>query len=143
MKVLIDTNIILDVLLSRQKWLNEATTIWQAHQKGEFVGYVTAFSITNISYIAYRHTKARGKALKAVRVCLDEFQICDTNMKVLDAAYFMTGKDFEDNGQIASAQNFGLDAIVTRDLKGFQTAKIPVYDPINFLQELSKWRKHE
>lgn len=59
MRVLFDTNIVLDVLLNRQPWVGDASQLWQAHDEGKLEAYLTATTLTNIFYIARRQTDAQ------------------------------------------------------------------------------------
>ncbi len=52
MKILIDTNIVLDYLLEREPFLQDAEMLFQALDSGKLVGYVTATTLTDIFYIA-------------------------------------------------------------------------------------------
>ena len=48
MRILFDTNIILDVLLNREPWVNQAQAIWQANDEGRISGYLVASTVTDI-----------------------------------------------------------------------------------------------
>ena len=54
MKLLLDTNVVLDVLLQRVLWVKNAQAIWQAHDNKQIKAFVTATTITDIFYIARR-----------------------------------------------------------------------------------------
>jgi predicted nucleic acid-binding protein len=51
MKVLIDTNIVLDLLLEREPFVEEAIALFEQVEAGQVHGYVAATTITNIFYI--------------------------------------------------------------------------------------------
>ena len=118
MRVLFDTNILLDVLLNRDPWVNQASAIWRASDEGEITGYIVACAVADIFYIA-RRLVTLETARAAVRICLDAFEVCPIDQQVLEQAETLSGSDFEDNVQIACADIAGLDAIVTRDKKAF------------------------
>lgn len=136
MRVLLDTNIVLDVLLKRQPWVKEAAAIWQANDEGRLDGYIVATTLTNIFYIA-RKLSNLNTARVAVRTCLEAFEICIVDRAALEQAETLSGSDFEDNLQIACASLAGLDAIVTRDPAGFKTSVIPIFTPADLLKQLS------
>jgi len=56
MRVLIDTNVMLDVLLDRDPWVAGSSAVWQANDEGQIVGYITACAIADIFYIVRRLT---------------------------------------------------------------------------------------
>ncbi len=114
MKALIDTNILLDVLLGREPWAAESKAVWDASDAGRFDAYVSAISLPNIFYIG-RKIVGLDKARAAMTVVLEAFEIIATDRAILEAAAALSGTDFEDNIQLASALASGIDVIVTRD----------------------------
>ena len=136
LRVLLDTNVILDVLLQRQPWVNEAAEIWQAVDEGRVAAFLPASALTDIYYVARRLTDP-PRAREAVRVCLAAFQFCTVDRAVLEAACRRDGQDFEDDLQIACAESDGLDAIVTRDAAGFVGCSLSVWSPSDCCQVLS------
>ncbi|WP_334310543.1 MULTISPECIES: PIN domain-containing protein [Spirulina] len=53
MRVLIDTNILLDFLLQREPFCHDAERLFQAIDSGQIVGYATATTLTDIFYIDF------------------------------------------------------------------------------------------
>jgi len=135
MRVLLDTNVLLDVLLRRDSWVTESSAVWQANDEGRIVGYVMACAIADIFYIGRRLAELET-AHRAVRICLEAFEVCAVDRLTLEQAQALPGNDFEDNLQIACANLAGLDAIVTRDRQGFEAAAIPVLLPGELLGQL-------
>jgi predicted nucleic acid-binding protein len=119
MKILIDTNIILDFLLQRDPFFQDAERLFQAISQDRIVGYVTATTLTDIFYIARRQTQSLEKARQAVLETLIVMAVCPVDRDVLESALSSNCADFEDAVQIFSAVAQGLDAIVTRDPQGF------------------------
>ena len=136
MRVLFDTNVLLDVLLNRDPWVTESSAVWQANDEGQIVGHITACAITDIFYIARRLTTLET-ARAAVRICLEAFEVCTVDLQALEQAETLPGSDFEDNLQIACATLAGLDAILTRDKKDFKAAAMPVLTPAELLMRLT------
>jgi predicted nucleic acid-binding protein len=54
MRVLLDTNVVLDVLLNRDPWVQDSAAVWQASDQGRIVGHVVASTITTVFYVARR-----------------------------------------------------------------------------------------
>ena len=71
MKVLIDANVILDVLLNRSPWVTDSQAVWDANHRQQIHGQVVATTITNLFYIA-RKLIGQPLALSGVRDCLAE-----------------------------------------------------------------------
>lgn len=125
MRVLIDTNIILDFLLQREPFFQDAELLFQAIDEGKVIGYVTATTLTDIFYISRRHTRSIEQARQAVSETLTAMVICPVDRAVLELALNSGLVDFEDAVQVFSAVAQGLEAIVTRDAQGFLSSPIP------------------
>ena len=74
-RVLLDTNVILDVLLEREPFVADAAKIWQAVIDKTIQGYVTATTLTNIYYIAHK-LKGPAVARFAVSEVLAVMRVC-------------------------------------------------------------------
>src|SRR4051812_11293228 len=85
LKVLLDTNVVLDLLLVREPWRTEAEAIARAGADGRIVAHVGASSITDIFYISRKLVGAE-QARRIVRACLDTLQIVGVTRELLDAA---------------------------------------------------------
>lgn len=127
-RVLVDTNVVLDLLLQREPWLTEARPFWDARDVGRVFVCLLASVVTDIYYVC-RKQVGRDGALKAVETCLTGFEIVPVDLALLQQALGMTGPDFEDNVQIACAQMAALDYIVTRNPADFRDSPIPVTEP--------------
>lgn len=137
MRVLVDTNIVLDFLLQREPFFQEAKLLFQAIASGQVVGYITATTITDIFYISQKQTKNIEQARQAVSLVLTVMEICPVNRIVLELAFDSGLTDFEDAVQIQCAVAQRLDAILTRDKKGFLESSVPVLSITTLLQQLS------
>lgn len=135
MRVMLDTNIVLDHLLNRMPWADDATALWLANSVGDFDAFVSAITPVNVFYVA---RKAVGAVLarRITASLLDAVGICAVNQAVLRAAHALAFKDYEDAVQHASASAAGMDAIVTRDPAGYVGAALPILAPIDLLRQL-------
>lgn len=136
MRILLDTNVVLDVLLKRQPWVVEASAIWQANDDGRLVGHLMASALTDIFYVAHR-LAGLETARTAVQTCLEAFEFCPVDRRALELAHLHPGMDFEDNLQMVCAEIAQLDAIVTRDPDDFKTSTVAALTPAQALAQLS------
>ncbi len=127
MKALIDTNIVLDFLLQREPFFQDAELLFKKIDEGKIMGYVTATTLTDIFYISRKRTQSVELARQAVSDTLTVMAICPIDRVVLESAFNSGLSDFEDAVQIFSAVSQKLDSIVTRDAKGFLSSPIPVF----------------
>ncbi len=137
MRVLFDTNVVLDVLLKRDPWVKDSAAIWQASDDGRITAHILASTLTDIFYIA-RKQVGQDAAHVAVRTCLEAFEICAIDRQTLEQAEALPGDDFEDNLQMAGASIAGLDAIATRNKADFADSAVPVLTPVELLAQLAK-----
>jgi predicted nucleic acid-binding protein len=137
-RVLIDTNIVLDYLLEREQFLKDAEALFNAIDSGQVIGYVTATTLTDIFYIARRQTRSVELARQAVSTTLAVMVIASVNRAILEAAFASELADFEDAVQIHCAVSQGLDAIVTRDTQDFSGSVIPVLSVPQLLKRLEE-----
>jgi predicted nucleic acid-binding protein len=128
MRLLLDTNVILDVLLRREPWRADAEAVWRANDERHIAGCLTAMTLTDIFYVA-RRSSDLATARQAVQLCLDEFEIVPVRRHDLERALQLSGPDYEDNLQIACAEAVAADAIVTRDQDNYQGSTIPIWSP--------------
>lgn len=137
MKVLLDTNVVLDLLLERDPWRVQAEAIAEAGADGRLQPHVSVSSITDIYYISRRLVGAE-EARRVVRACLDSLQIIGVTRELLNAAELRPGRDYEDNLQIECAIASGLDAIITRYPKGFAGSPVTLLTPAECVARLTR-----
>jgi predicted nucleic acid-binding protein len=136
MRVLLDTNIILDFLLERQPFFTDADAVMQTIRSGQVQGYITATTLTDIFYIAKKSNKAQI-AKQYVSDLLTTMQVCTVDRSILEAAISSSLPDFEDAVQLACAISENLNAIITRDPKGFAGATVAILSASEFVSRLS------
>jgi predicted nucleic acid-binding protein len=132
MKVLLDTNIVLDVLLQREPFCKEAKEIFAQVESGKIEGFLCATTITTIYYLVSKTTTI-SNANDIIKKLLLLFEIATVNKHVLQKALQNSGKDFEDSVIYTSAEVFDIDVIISRDLKGFKKSKVMTQSPKEFL----------
>jgi len=137
MRVLMDTNVILDVLLNRKEFLEVSSAVIKLLLERKYRGFVAATTLTNVYYVVHRATKKKDEAMIAVNKTLQWCEVATVNRRVLDVARLSCMKDFEDAVQAAAAQDFGIDIVVTRDKAGFSDSGLKVYSPEEFLETLN------
>ena len=130
MRVLFDTNVLLDALLERDPFVENAVFLLNAVRARKINGFMSATTVTDIYYLVRKRTKSSDKALKAVTNLLRLMNICPVDRMILEAAAFLEGTDFEDNIQLACAASLELNAIVTRDKNGFTASPISIMSPV-------------
>ncbi|MBT7068275.1 MAG: PIN domain-containing protein [Verrucomicrobia bacterium] len=132
MKVLVDTNVILDVLLDRQPFSEDATRILALVEESKIEGFLCATTVTTVDYLLGRALTVM-KARSALRRLLDIFEVAPVNRPVLEQALRSEISDFEDAVLEQSGRLVAVDAIVTRNIKDFRKSTVTVLDPVELL----------
>jgi len=128
MRVLIDTNVVLDFLQDREPFVDDAAKLFAKIDAGEIEGFISAITITNIYYII-RKVSGEIAAQDAIVQILTDLQICAVDKGILEQAIALNFQDFEDAVQCACGIANEVDAIITRDISGFVNAGILVIAP--------------
>ena len=135
MKVLLDTNVILDQLLAREPHAGPAEQVMSLVDAGRLEGLICSTTVTTIHYLA---SKAVGPLLAAehIRKLLMVFDVACVDRDVLRNALDSGFVDFEDAVVHEAALKAGAASIVTRDAKGYALSELPVFGPVEFVAAL-------
>jgi predicted nucleic acid-binding protein len=128
LRVLIDTNVVLDVLLAREPFVAASGEVLSRVEAGELTGCVCATTVTTLHYLA---SQAVGpeRALAEVRKVLSLFEVAPVGRSVLESALELGFKDYEDAVLHEAAHQVGAQGIVTRNTRDFKAATLAVYTP--------------
>ena len=135
MKVLIDTNILLDVLCARENFLEPSLKVWKYCEVNKLEGYISALSVPNIVYIL-RKELTPEKTQEVIEQLLLIFKVCDLKTEDLKKAAAMQHSDYEDALQMVCAGRIKADYIVTRNIRDFLVSKVPALTPSELLDRL-------
>ena len=132
--LLIDTNIVLDWLLERQPFAENAERIMEYCISGNLRGYLAAHSLLNIFYITRKEKSVKDRKEILLMLC-DRFEIIDIDSEmIITALQNENWQDLEDGLQMQSAIQEKLDYIITRDINDFAHSTIKVLSPQDFLK---------
>lgn len=135
MRVLLDSDVVLDFVLARKPFVEAAGELFELIAQGACDGYVSGIIPINVFYVM-RKAQGVAQARQAIDDLLIAFQVCPITQRVLRDAFTLPFTDYEDAVQHASAEAIKLDAIVTRNLDDYKNATLPVYSPVDFLSHL-------
>jgi len=131
-KVLFDTNVILDVLLDRQPFSDDAAELMSLVECSKMQGFLCATTVTTIHYLMAKSLDSRS-AIKHIRLLLSLFDVAPVNRLVVENALECQFSDYEDAVIVESAKHAGVEYIITRNIRDFKKSSIPVYTPSGFL----------
>ncbi|MEG4502441.1 PIN domain-containing protein [Microcoleus sp. F6_B4] len=136
MKILIDTNIIVDVALEREPFYAESDRILTFVEEAQIKGYISASSFSDLYYII-RRDRGRDWTLDFLRQLATFCQVATVDNSVISMTLTCNFKDFEDAIQYSTAAINLIDAIVTRNPRDFPVTTPRIVTPIQLIQELT------
>lgn len=136
MKILIDTNIIVDVALERQPFYPESQRILSLAYRQHIEGYISASTVSDLYYII-RKVKGRALTLEFLQSILTFCSVATVDRAVINMALAANFKDFEDAIQYSTAVTNQLDAIVTRNPSDFTSGSgLQILTPDQLIQSI-------
>jgi predicted nucleic acid-binding protein len=135
--ILIDLNVFMDVLLDRKGFSEAAEQLLSAVETKKVIGYLSAHSITTLFYLI-RKEKSALVARKTVLHLLRYFRIAAVDQTTIEQALRLEYQDFEDAVQMAAAVQCKAECLITRNIKDYRPAPIPVMQPVDFMSTVTK-----
>lgn len=132
MKLLLDINVLLDVLLDRDPWSNAASRLLAAIESKKAEGFLASHTLPTIYYIVAQ-SRDREVASAAVTHILRILDVVPLDRSDFQQALSWRFHDFEDAVQAAAAVKIGVRYLVTRNEKDFRAGPVPVADPPTIL----------
>lgn len=133
--VLIDLNVLLDVLQKREPFFDTSAGLLAAVETGRVRGYIAAHSVTTLFYLIQKgNSSAEARAM--ITNLLQFLKIAPVDQNTIEQALNLDYRDFEDAVQMISAVQSKVDCLITRNIKDYSTALLPVMRPVDFLSTL-------
>lgn len=134
MKILIDTNILLDLLTKREPYYADAEKILSMCSNHTLSGYIAAHSIMNIFYILRTSYTLEQRRELLLHLCHIVEVIGIDETKIINSLHNVDFTDVEDCLQTECAISCHADYIVTRNIKDFKKSLIPAILPEDFIK---------
>lgn len=131
-KVFVDTNVLLDILLERTPWANDAAVLFSMADRKEIELLCCSLSFSTAIYLMQRFKYTRKEIVSKLSIIKSICTVTTVNEAVIDRMLQSDFNDLEDAIQYYSALAFGAEAIVTRNTKDFAASKIPVVLPHDY-----------
>jgi predicted nucleic acid-binding protein len=133
--ILIDINVFLDVLQKREPFYNASAELLAEVETGRVEGFIAAHSVTTLFYLIQKgNSPAHARA--TVTNLLQFIKILQIDQNTIEQALNLNFRDFEDAVQMISAVQQKVDCLITRNVKDYQPALLPVMQPVDFLGTL-------
>ena len=132
MRILLDTNVVLDLLLDRKAFVAESLAMVDLVERGAVTGLLCATTVTTLAYLAGKSV-GKQQASRQIRQLLSLFEIAPVTRAVLDGALASRATDFEDAVLAEAAMQAGAQAIITRNLRDFAHSPVRAHTPAQWL----------
>jgi predicted nucleic acid-binding protein len=136
-RILLDSNVVLDVLLDRQPHVDASAATWASVETGVSEGMLAAHAVTTIHYLI-RKEMGNARAARTLSAILRVFAVAAVDGPVIREALQLPLPDFEDAVTAAAARLAGCEFIVTRDPKGFRGSPVRSLTPEAVMPLLQK-----
>lgn len=137
MRIMCDTNIIIDMLLEREPFADDSCKVLSLCEEHRLDGFVSASAVTDIYYLVRKYTHSTEVAYNAIGKLLEIVKVCSVTNNDILTAFQKKAKDFEDCLVVTCAKSIRCDYIVTRNKKDFREFDIPLLTPTELLQQIS------
>jgi len=137
MKVLVDTNVVLDILLNRVPFYDSSAYVEVLAEAKIITGYISASAITDIFFIA-KGTLGKKSTKEALKNLLSVFKPATVTDNHIYQALNLDWKDFEDSVQYVVGEGFSADYIITRNIDDYASGSIPVVTPEQFIKVVAE-----
>ena len=134
-RVFLDTNVLLDVMLRREPFLNDSAQVLDMGLKGMVELYATPLSFATCVFVA-RKALGYANAIEVMKILEQHIHIAMMDSSQLHEALYAIAPDFEDMLQYYAAITSNCSHIITRNEQHFPKNGIAVMTPTAFLQSL-------
>lgn len=134
MKLLIDTNVILDIFLKREPFFTDSYAAIRKAAEQDVECWLSASAVTDIFYILRKSLQSAEQAKLILNNLMQLAAFSDVLASDLMDALASEMSDFEDAVVNAVAVRIGAAYILTRNTKDFEKAEIPAISPADFLK---------
>lgn len=137
MRLYLDTNVILDLILNRAPFFDDIARIITLYEMGECELFTSSVSVVNCNYILGKNID-RKQVIDNLKILRSFCSILTVSELEIDKSLNSNFKDFEDAVQYFTCIKNDCNFIITRDLKDFKNSEIPAITPAEFLASIKK-----
>jgi predicted nucleic acid-binding protein len=134
-RVLLDTNIILDIALKREPHFTLSKKIFELIDHKRIIGFITATTVTDIYYI-FRKEKGKKLALEFIWNLIEVIDVIGVDRDTIVQALKNGLNDFEDAVQVSAAKTNDIEIIITRNNPDFVKSGLTVMTPKEAVNKL-------
>ena len=134
-KILLDTNVILDIALERDDFVTNSIELLLLINKLDYRVFISATTVTDIYYISKKQV-GRDKTIHFLTKLFEHIKIAGVDTTIILNALNSGLKDFEDAVQIETAKQNDISIVITRNKKDFENSNMNIYTPAEYINKL-------
>jgi len=142
MKVLIDTNIIIDILGKNEKFFDNSYKIILLGLEGEIETIMSASAVTDVYYILRKYINDPVILREKIFILSNYVKICKATSEDITKAVLLFIPDFEDSVIAAIAKREKADYIISRNETDFENSPVPAISPKEFIKKFFPGERH-
>jgi len=131
-KIFLDTNVILDSVFNRKRFVDDAKSLLRLAKQRKLKIYISPVAVSSIYYIVKKNT-SRTQAIKTLRQILPIVKVLYIGPSIVNKAMLSNFKDFEDALQNYCAEEANLTFIITRNIDDFSKSRLYIHTPKEYL----------
>ena len=133
MRILLDTNITIDILTNRQPFCSDSIACYKKDLLHGDKIFISTVSVADVMYITKSKFSDRKNQINTVSNFINTLKIAKITSKDLRFAFTGVMTDFEDALQACCAKRHHIDYIITRNVKDFNLSPVKAIEPVDFL----------
>lgn len=142
MKLLIDTNVILDMVFKRSG-CDISMELFKRVKETGASAYITASSVTDIFYIIRKETHDTSRTYLIMENIFKLVAVLSVTERDIQDAFRQKWKDFEDCVQYTTGKNSRMNYIITVNRKDYADASLPVMTPAAWIEMAGGMQKNK
>jgi predicted nucleic acid-binding protein len=131
--IFIDSDVILDVLTERKPFYSESRKLFDVIEKKLISAYTSTLIIANLHYIICK-AKSKKTADTTIQKLITIIRIVAFKEEDIINSINSRFNDFEDGIQNYAAARNNMECLITRNVKDYKHANLPIYSPEEILQ---------
>lgn len=135
MRILIDTNVILDIIQKREPFFGDSYRALRKAIEADAECLISASAATDIFYLLRKAMQSTHLAREQIEQLSQLVTFADVQGMDIHTALMRTMSDFEDAVADAVAERNGASYILTRNIKDFSGSVVPAITPTDFLKK--------
>lgn len=133
MKILLDTNIVIDILTAREPFFGDSYGAFLKILKGSHIPCISDSSVTDIAYILRKYISDQSLRFQKIQNFLKLIEIEDTKRTTVETAFSVGMDDYEDAVQFQTCLENSISLVITRNSKDFTNSTIQALSPFEYL----------